>query len=1150
MRFDTLDLRAIGPFRGVKIDLSAGDRGLHLVFGPNEAGKSSALRAVRDLLFDFDRQTRAAFDRKSSELFVGATLADESGSRLAFLRGKRDKQKLFEPDGRTPLDNTALARFLGNISATAYDSLFALDHARLREGGGEILKGKGDLGPLVFASGVDLASLSTLRKDLEARHAELFKPDGKLPAINRRLAELNASLRQVEEWKLPWPSYEAKHREAARRSAEARSLTDERRDARKAAERLKRLTAARPDLDRRRACLAERRGLDHVRPLSDDFAGRRVAAERAIAAAEALGGDAARRLAEVDRLRTEIIPPGPIVDKAAQIDRLYRASQGHQGDLAAIGPLRAAAEALNLDVVAARDRLGLPAGVDPRPSTTLLSTLKRLAGSLPQLQADCKQSAATIDRLDAQGDEFDGGEVDLSDLDAAINRGRKVEGESSRLDLERSDRKVLIRKADALRRGLIPAPPTGRDLAELTCPGPETIQRHQATLNDAEGAVDLLDQKLDQARGELRRVAADLDAQARECVVPTLAELVATRAHRDATWSRLKAVLDEGRVDDLGVLPTDVQAAIAEADERADALRAEADRVNRRARWEADRAQLIERKDELSAERDAALDDLETVRSAWSSSWSSTGVEPLSPREMLAWVQKREEYAEIVGQRVAALDDEILGAEARATAAARAIASALDALRIEPGSGETDLIMRLDEASRAHKRLADRESRRAQLTLARDAAKAEDEEARRVLKEWREGWSRAIRPLGLGPAGEAVEARELLDWLHSHQSARAADAEVAEVGPRIEAFEADVSGLCAGVADDLIDAPAASIVAALAERLKVAEASAARLAGLDERATQAAVDAASAAAGARLQADRLAALCLEAGRAGPADLPEAERLAAELRRLDAAISEAEERLMGHVHGGSIASLEAEAAVIDLDTVGDEVRALEARAADLEERAGAATRELGGLDAELRTMAESSGRGAAVDALDRAEEIRGAMERDILKYVEAKLAAEVLERAVKAYLAANRGPIIDDAGRLFARLTGGRFSGIDVDYGADRQALIGLRAPGGAHVEVDAMSQGTADQLYLALKLAGIGHHLDQQPPMPVLLDDILIHFDDERSAAALTILGELSARTQVLLFTHHEHLVELASRTLPRETLFVHRLGNDRPAAV
>ena len=147
MRFDTLDLRAIGPFRGVEIDLSAGDRGLHLVFGPNEAGKSSALRAVRDLLFDFDRQTRAAFERKSSELFVGATLADESGGRLAFLRGKRDKQKLFEPDGRTPLDNTALARFLGNISATAYDSLFALDHARLREGGGEILKGKGDLGP-------------------------------------------------------------------------------------------------------------------------------------------------------------------------------------------------------------------------------------------------------------------------------------------------------------------------------------------------------------------------------------------------------------------------------------------------------------------------------------------------------------------------------------------------------------------------------------------------------------------------------------------------------------------------------------------------------------------------------------------------------------------------------------------------------------------------------------------------------------------------------------------------------------------------------------------------------------------------------------------------------------------------------------------
>ena len=53
MKLLTLDLRAVGPFSGAVLDLSAGEHGLHLVYGPNEAGKTSALRALSYLLFGF-----------------------------------------------------------------------------------------------------------------------------------------------------------------------------------------------------------------------------------------------------------------------------------------------------------------------------------------------------------------------------------------------------------------------------------------------------------------------------------------------------------------------------------------------------------------------------------------------------------------------------------------------------------------------------------------------------------------------------------------------------------------------------------------------------------------------------------------------------------------------------------------------------------------------------------------------------------------------------------------------------------------------------------------------------------------------------------------------------------------------------------------
>jgi uncharacterized protein YhaN len=61
--------------------------------------------------------------------------------------------------------------------------------------------------------------------------------------------------------------------------------------------------------------------------------------------------------------------------------------------------------------------------------------------------------------------------------------------------------------------------------------------------------------------------------------------------------------------------------------------------------------------------------------------------------------------------------------------------------------------------------------------------------------------------------------------------------------------------------------------------------------------------------------------------------------------------------------------------------------------------------------------------------------------------------------------------------------------------------------------------------------------------MPFIVDDILIKFDDTRAAAALQALAELSRRTQVIFFTHHRHLVDLATKNLAGSILIEHRLG-------
>lgn len=88
-----------------------------------------------------------------------------------------------------------------------------------------------------------------------------------------------------------------------------------------------------------------------------------------------------------------------------------------------------------------------------------------------------------------------------------------------------------------------------------------------------------------------------------------------------------------------------------------------------------------------------------------------------------------------------------------------------------------------------------------------------------------------------------------------------------------------------------------------------------------------------------------------------------------------------------------------------------------------------------------------------------------------------------------------------------------------------------------------MSDGTADQLYLALRLAGVAEYLARNEAMPFIVDDILIKFDDGRAVAALKVLAELSIKTQVIFFTHHRHLVELAGENLDSSLLINHTLA-------
>lgn len=113
-----------------------------------------------------------------------------------------------------------------------------------------------------------------------------------------------------------------------------------------------------------------------------------------------------------------------------------------------------------------------------------------------------------------------------------------------------------------------------------------------------------------------------------------------------------------------------------------------------------------------------------------------------------------------------------------------------------------------------------------------------------------------------------------------------------------------------------------------------------------------------------------------------------------------------------------------------------------------------------------------------------------------------------------------------AAEIFSRLTGGKYAEMTVSktfqIGVSEKDVFGNR-------EIDFLSNGTADQAYLSLRLALSHLMCEGAEQLPILLDDALTQYDDTRATAALEFLGEYASTTQIIMFTCHKHIADKAN---------------------
>jgi uncharacterized protein YhaN len=1159
MYFRRLDLIAFGHFSECRLDLSDKLPGFHLIYGDNQAGKSTTLRAIRGFLFGIEQQSRDTFLHTGKKLRVAAEVEGE-GERLYAIRRKGRKDTLLD-EAEAPIDEARLRRLMGGADEGLFDHLFGLDHESLRQGAHELLEGEGGAAETLFGAGMGAGSVRQLLGDLRSGAGELYTSKSRTKLINVQIKEVREARAAVNAASTSATHYTRQRDELEALGAKQRELTETRARLSKRKSLLERQLRVLPLLARRQQHLQALADLGDVPELPKDTERRRTEAERRLLEAtqhraheeaeiERVEGRLAAlslhpELQQVDPQVIQDIDTGLGVHRKAMHDMPKR-----EGELKS---LRGEAQSLLREL---GSELPLEQAGQLRLTATDEQRLQQLSFDKAQYESKLQDAASKVRRartvLAKRKEEVAAlpKSTDVSELRVAVARIQKQLGVEQRLEESRQRQAKAHKRFERARANLSGYVGTAAQLHSLTFPKPEAVREFEREFEQQEQRRRDLGQKLEQSekvRADLGRQEAELSAVTE---VPSRERLLELRAQRDES---LQALTPETADQTSLSLLKD---RIVLSDEYADRL---ADAAGRVASLGSVRARR--RECELGAQRaleqlDALEADAKEFEGRWRRLWAPVHVEPGRPREMLEWLTDLRDCIKLSDQH----DD--VSAETRALEA-QLSAALTDLSKQLEHAGQparqlweptlASLMQRAEsvlEAADASELVRRDLERRA--SLERDQFEEAEHEQRELIereKAWRSEWHKALKAIELprdsSPREVRVKLAKLSELMHKLT-------EIDKLEGRINGMLRDSSQLEETVrrisSRVLPDRDAFDLIGACEQLLsgyrqaRADHEEAQRLREELERRSARVREAAVAEQLAREQLDQLLSL------AGATDLDELrtlEELSERSRDLRELVAELEDQIVNLGEGASLDELISQTRDVDAEAAKLEIDEIEPELARVEQRLDGVRARLTGVEQELARL-DAGAAFAAEELAERAAKLSAS----VSKYVRFRLASELLAREVERYREANQGPLMQRANALFPRLTRGAFGGVRVGFDdKDSQVLLCVKSDGG-EVPIEGLSDGTLDQLYLALRLASLERYLEERPALPLVLDDVLIHFDDERARAALQVLGEYARRSQVLFFTHHRRMVELARAAISDDVLGLHTLTTATSAAV
>ena len=1147
MRFRRLELVRYGGFADRVFDFGSGGPDLHLVVGPNEAGKSTALQAIGDFLFGIPGQSRQNWRYEYAQLRLRA-LIEQDGELLDVTRRKGNRDTLLAADG-TPFKIDPLAPLLGGIDRAGFERMFGLDHTKLREGGASIIGGRDDAARITLEAGTGVSHIGSELARLTEAASALFKPGGQNPPVNRLMRERSEALAQVRQTSISDADWTQARQRRADAEARRTALINEAEALDREQARLDRVGRARAPFARLSTARAELAGLEDLPTLPQDVAAQLATLRADRVTATELAAQAKADLARVEEGIAGVERPGIIL---AEQERIAAREEQRPVIAKAAGDLerrRAELDRIDAKLAAALAEAGIAPG-QPIPSAgwrrraathiDAVRELKTREAAVEKERSKLVRDRATIERDLATVS----GVVDPADLIAALQLlPADAETRLAEATMEATRKRTLA--AERL-SDLVPWQGSTASLRTLAVPAEAEAAAvrgsAEAARNDAAGA---------RKEGETAVTSAiRADARLKGLIaggsLPTPDVITAARQQRDAIVAQIRERLAVRHIRDDDGIGDALGRAVTEADQLADRRDAEAARV---AEYVLTTVALDEANALMAAahqreERYQAALDL--VEQGWAERMQVLGFERvIAPADLSGWLTKRVAAleadrnagsAELALKQMTSRFEEARTAIATALSAASGpVATADDAKLVTLASGHAAALA--TAAGNRDRLLADlATAERASDELAVEIADLARERA--ALDQERTGLAgEAALP---ADASETVLADALEAIAHVGEETGARET----IARQIEGIERDRSVFntelaavllalqVTGSADTVehVRQLAASLRAAIRARDTLAslEGDRARIAGELAQAERR-LDGIAGAIGALMQA------------AGTTDEADLDGIIASLARRDilrAAERDALDELAGTDNGAGLDTLASEIAGLSVEDASSARARIDDRRREVAAEREIVGRTLNAADEEAGRAASES---AAADAQQTAFETTAALAQAAEEHIQAASAAALLRWMLDRHRTSNQAPLIARAGVLFAEVTGGAFTGLTVGYGNDDRPIILAQRSDGGEVGVEALSEGTRDQLYLALRLGSIEGRAGAGA-LPIVCDDLLITADDGRAGALLRVLAAAAAHSQVIVFSHHAHLIDVARNAVGSDGFRLHTI--------